>query len=489
MKKHVYLSKYIQCQPALIMKKLLLIGFCLLVRFNSYSQDKAVNNINPIDCFNSFQKYSEVTTTPNADSAFYFLKKLASNSNYIFLLRELIHHSFAQAFIQSNSIDTNEIANIVLRQQLSNEILTKAISDTSKLLQETIKPMYLWVMVQKNKENVTVLSNLTNEFIKTELALKDVYTNSTARYGLLIYQIISTHPELKHLAEELFAGIYADLKNNQVVVTDSSSRDDLDKRAYYRYLYAYTNYLKAIQTNEINKKEQYLKAAFDYSPDIIDKNHRSAYFYDACFLFNREEKETFKPDYLQLLVNRYNDKSKILPLLLDVALTDPQYKPDLRELYNKTSTTKGSFNDYWQNAINYRAKPAPPIFLHLLDEKIFNTKDYLGKWVFIDFWGTWCAVCRAEHPEMQKFYDSVILKNSKKISFVAIACNDTKEKVLDYLNNNHFTFPVAMSDHKVENIYHVQGYPTKILITPKGKYLIVPFGIDWENLIKQYSDL
>ena len=46
-----------------------------------------------------------------------------------------------------------------------------------------------------------------------------------------------------------------------------------------------------------------------------------------------------------------------------------------------------------------------------------------------------------------------------------------------------------MSDSKIENIYPVQGYPTKILITPKGRYIKVPFGTDWISFIKQYCDL
>ncbi len=57
------------------------------------------------------------------------------------------------------------------------------------------------------------------------------------------------------------------------------------------------------------------------------------------------------------------------------------------------------------------------------------------------------------------------------------------------MKENNFSFPVAMSDSKIENNFSVQGYPTKILITPKGKYITIPFGIDWRNFIKQYCDL
>lgn len=57
------------------------------------------------------------------------------------------------------------------------------------------------------------------------------------------------------------------------------------------------------------------------------------------------------------------------------------------------------------------------------------------------------------------------------------------------MTEKHFTFPVAMSDNKIENNYSVQGYPTIVLITPEEKYVIVPFGIDWINFVKQFCSL
>jgi hypothetical protein len=46
-----------------------------------------------------------------------------------------------------------------------------------------------------------------------------------------------------------------------------------------------------------------------------------------------------------------------------------------------------------------------------------------------------------------------------------------------------------MSDNQVEKTYKVAGYPTKLLLTPEGKYLVVPFGADWISFVKHYADL
>lgn len=79
--------------------------------------------------------------------------------------------------------------------------------------------------------------------------------------------------------------------------------------------------------------------------------------------------------------------------------------------------TEISFEDYWMNAINEKAKAAPPIALSLLDKNLFSTEQLSGKWILVDFWGTWCAPCRAEHPAMQKFMIRLFLKTQKIFLF------------------------------------------------------------------------
>ena len=172
-----------------------------------------------------------------------------------------------------------------------------------------------------------------------------------------------------------------------------------------------------------------------------------------------------------------------------MALVAPEYKSSLKEYYSKTSSSAAPFEKYWTAAINKTAKAAPGISLRLLDGKPFSSRKLIGKWVLVDFWGTWCAPCRQEHPDVEKFYQTTVLGNPNTISLITIACKDQPNKVLAYLKEKKYTFPVAMSDDKIEKLYSVEGYPTKVLITPAGKYIIVPFGVDWVNFVKQYIGL
>ena len=469
------------------MKKVMLV-LCIFLFYHAKAQVEGQSKENPGTYFNAFQNY--LHNKPNKDSALYNAQKLASNSAYDFLLKELLHNSFAQEFRQKNENPTDTIKTNVSNQKLlfSKSLLLKMASDTSKVLQEAVRPLYLYTKAQEDSTNPFALERVTADFISKELSSANIYENRQGRYGLLIHGIISKHETLKPLAEKLLHTIEANLKSNQVKVSDSTSRMDLDKRAWYRYLYAYVNHLKATKTTNTQEKALFLKTAYDFSPDWIDKDHNAAYFYDMIFLIGGEN-EGFREDYLNFLTSTSTDKQAILSALLEAALTAPEYKKRLKEYYSTNNSSGTSFKKYWTAAINKNAKAAPAISLGLLDRKPFLSKNLMGKWILIDFWGTWCVPCRAEHPDLEKFYQTTIRENSNAISLLTVACNDTYDKVSAYMQQKKYTFPVALSDNKIENLYSVQGYPTKVLITPEGKYIKVPFGVDWISFVKQYSGL
>ena len=331
------------------MRQLILILVGVLFFYEIKAQNAEDVLYNPITCANNFQKYSNDGF--NADSAFFYIQQLALNEQNIFLLKSLLHNSFAQNFIRSDNMDDYYLK----KEVVGKEILMKIISDTNKLLLETVKPLYLWVEVQSDTGNAAAVTNFTNEFINTQLASGNLYNNSIGRYGLLIYQTISKNKELKILSEKLFSIIYDNLKNNQIIATDSSSRNDLEQRADYRYLFAYVNYIKAKQSNNSDDKKHYLQQAFDYSPDITDKNNNT-YSFDMVLLFHGGVKETFKPEYLAFLANSNKNNPQVLSILLQAALVEPEYKNQLKEFYNKNNSTSKSFDVYWIEAINKNAK-------------------------------------------------------------------------------------------------------------------------------------
>lgn len=63
--------------------------------------------------------------------------------------------------------------------------------------------------------------------------------------------------------------------------------------------------------------------------------------------------------------------------------------------------------------------------------KKISLGDYRGKYVFIDFWGTWCAPCRAEMPFLKGAYATT---KRDKIEFIGIVSEDTPEKLKAYVD-------------------------------------------------------
>lgn len=93
-----------------------------------------------------------------------------------------------------------------------------------------------------------------------------------------------------------------------------------------------------------------------------------------------------------------------------------------------------------------------------------------GKWVVLDFWGTWCGWCIKGIPDMKKSYE----KHKAKCEFISIDCNESREAWLKGLEKYELPWtnlynPTDSSPlEDVSVTYAISGYPTKIIITPEG---------------------
>ncbi|GLU51324.1 peroxiredoxin family protein [Dyadobacter frigoris] len=118
--------------------------------------------------------------------------------------------------------------------------------------------------------------------------------------------------------------------------------------------------------------------------------------------------------------------------------------------------------------------------------KIIKTSDYKGKYIFVDFWGTWCKPCVEELPDLQKTYQII---NKKKIEFISIACLDSPARLSKFLKSNPLSWTQIISDstNKLVEIYDIQGFPYNLIISPDGK--IVARNLHNEELKKKLLEL
>ena len=104
--------------------------------------------------------------------------------------------------------------------------------------------------------------------------------------------------------------------------------------------------------------------------------------------------------------------------------------------YNKTINNKNTISEY-----------SADLLLKNFNGEEFKWQDvinkYKGKVIYVDFWASWCAPCRAEMPKAKQLRESY---KDKDVVFVYFAVNDkeqnwrqaVKDCQTDYLGENYF---------------------------------------------------
>lgn len=109
----------------------------------------------------------------------------------------------------------------------------------------------------------------------------------------------------------------------------------------------------------------------------------------------------------------------------------------------------------------------PDFTLNDLEGNPFSLSSLKGKYVVLDFWGSWCGWCIKGFPEMKEYYK----KYAGKFEILGIDCSDTeeawkasvKEHALPWLHVYNTNESNVLKD------YAIKGFPTKIIVDPEGK--------------------
>ena len=120
----------------------------------------------------------------------------------------------------------------------------------------------------------------------------------------------------------------------------------------------------------------------------------------------------------------------------------------------------------------------------------FTLSSLRGKWVVLDFWGSWCGPCMRGVPMMKKYYN----RYRNKMEIVGIACSDKEAQWRKAVEKNEMTWTNIIHPDGAEPAksikmnYAISGFPTKIIITPEGRIHKVVVG-EGEDFYKEIDKI
>jgi peroxiredoxin len=108
-----------------------------------------------------------------------------------------------------------------------------------------------------------------------------------------------------------------------------------------------------------------------------------------------------------------------------------------------------------------------------------------GKYVLLDFWGSWCPPCREEIIKLKDIYE----KYSKHNFLIIGIADDSMDKMKSFVEKNNIAWPqILQSDDKsILKLYNIKYYPATFLLDPEGK--IINKDIHAEELDKKLSEI
>lgn len=119
---------------------------------------------------------------------------------------------------------------------------------------------------------------------------------------------------------------------------------------------------------------------------------------------------------------------------------------------------------------------APDFTLNDIQGKPLSLSSLKGKYVVIDFWGSWCIWCIKGMPKMKEYYE----KYKGKFEILGVDCNDTEAKWKAAVEKHQLPW-LHVYNPKTSDVlskYAIQGFPTKIIVGPDGKIVKTIVGED-----------
>jgi len=133
-------------------------------------------------------------------------------------------------------------------------------------------------------------------------------------------------------------------------------------------------------------------------------------------------------------------------------------------------------------------EPAPDFKVTLKDGRTAQLSDLRGKYVLLQFWGSWCGPCRAENPHLAQLYRQYHEKGFEIFSIGIEKNQKAWEKAIqnDAMIWSWHTADFSSFNGAIAQQYRVKSIPATFLINPQGIIMGINFSPEQiEKILEQ----
>lgn len=122
-------------------------------------------------------------------------------------------------------------------------------------------------------------------------------------------------------------------------------------------------------------------------------------------------------------------------------------------------------------------KTVPDFYVLDKNEKAVHLSDFFGKPIILNFWATWCGLCKAELPDFEEMYKVY----GNRIQFLMVDMTDGTQETMAgaklFVDAQGYTFPVYFDvSASAATAYGVASIPTTFFINEKGELVTYAVG-------------
>jgi cytochrome c biogenesis protein CcmG, thiol:disulfide interchange protein DsbE len=134
-------------------------------------------------------------------------------------------------------------------------------------------------------------------------------------------------------------------------------------------------------------------------------------------------------------------------------------------------------------------RPAPDFALRTLDgSRTVHLSDLRGQVVVVNFWASWCADCRVEHPNLAGVWQRY---RDRGVVLLGVAFQDRPSATRAYLADFGVDWPqLADAGSRTALAYGVYGVPETFVIGPDGRVAFKQVGpVGFDKLSEEITSL